>query len=88
MAMTDTEQSDVQMRLRRIEGQIRGIMGMIAEGKTCEDVVTQILAVRAGMDRVAAEVLKCHVSEAVTTRPPNEARDEVLRAIALLNKVS
>lgn len=87
-SLTDNDQADLQMRLRRIEGQIRGIMGMLAEGKSCEEVVTQILAARAGMDRVAAEVLRCHVSEAMTTRPPEEARDAVLRAIALLNKVS
>jgi len=85
--MTEAAQSDVQMRLRRIEGQIRGIIGMLAEGKSCEDVVTQIFAARAGMDSVAAEVLKCHVTEALSTRPPEEAREAVLRAINLLNKV-
>lgn len=84
---TETTQSDLQLRLRRIEGQIRGIIGMLAEGKTCEEVVTQILAARAGMDRVAAEVLKCHIDDALNTRPPEEAREAVLRAISLLNKV-
>lgn len=84
---TETSQSDLQLRLRRIEGQIRGIIGMLAEGKTCEEVVTQILAARAGMDRVAAEVLKCHIDDTLSTRPPVEAREAVLRAITLLNKV-
>jgi len=88
MATVDeSSQVDLQMRLRRIEGQIRGIIGMLADGKSCEEVVTQILAARAGMDRVAAEVLKCHVSEALTSRPPDEAREAILRAIALINKV-
>ena len=88
MATVDeASQSDLQMRLRRIEGQIRGIIGMLADGKSCEEVVTQILAARAGMDRVAAEVLKCHVSEALSSRPPDEAREAVLRAITLINKV-
>ena len=80
-------QTDIQMRLRRIEGQIRGIIGMLADGKPCEDVVTQIFAARAGMDRVAAEVLKCHVTDALSTGSPDEAREAVLRAISLLNKV-
>lgn len=80
-------QTDIQMRLRRIEGQIRGIIGMLAEGKPCEEVVTQIFAARAGMDRVAAEVLKCHVTEALSQDSPDAARESVLRAINLLNKV-
>jgi DNA-binding FrmR family transcriptional regulator len=85
--LPERAESDVQMRLRRIEGQIRGIIGMFAEGKPCEDVVTQILAARAAMDRVAMEVLKCQVEEALATRPPAEAKDAVLRAMQLLNKV-
>lgn len=85
--ITESAQSDLQLRLRRIEGQVRGIIGMLAEGKTCEEVITQILAARAGMDRVAAEVLKCHIDDTLSSRPPDEAREAVLRAITLLNKV-
>ena len=85
--MTDTGQSDVYMRLRRIEGQIRGIIGMLEEGKSCEEVVTQLLAARAAMERVAAEVLKCHVAESLSERSPDEAREAIVRAISLLTKV-
>jgi CsoR family transcriptional regulator, copper-sensing transcriptional repressor len=80
-------QSDVQMRLRRIEGQIRGVIAMLDEGKTCEEVVTQILAARAAMDRVATEVLKCHVAEALSGKSLPDARAAVERAITLLAKV-
>jgi len=84
---SERAETDVQMRLRRIEGQIRGIIGMLGDGKPCEDVVTQILAARAAMDRVAMEVLKCNVDEALDGRPPAEARDAVLRLMNLLSKV-
>jgi CsoR family transcriptional regulator, copper-sensing transcriptional repressor len=84
---TDKAQPDLVMRLRRIEGQIRGIIGMLESGKSCEDVVTQILAARAGMESVAAEVLRCHVADALASRPLDEAREEVLRAITLLARV-
>jgi DNA-binding FrmR family transcriptional regulator len=84
---TEVAQSDIQLRLRRIEGQIRGIIGMLGDGKPCEDVVTQIFAARAGMDKVAAEVLKCHVTEALSQDSPDAVRESVLRAINLLNKV-
>ena len=84
---TEKTPSDVQMRLRRIEGQIRGIIRMLDDGKSCEDVVTQIFAARAGMDKVAAEVLKCHITESLSNKPPTEARESVLRAVSLLTRI-
>lgn len=86
-APSETE-TEMQLRLRRIEGQIRGIIGMLGEGKSCEQVVTQILAARAAMDRVAIEVLKCHVEEKLREAPSEQTRDAVLRAVELLNRVS
>ncbi|HEX8033495.1 MAG TPA: metal-sensitive transcriptional regulator [Ktedonobacterales bacterium] len=86
-AVAEKAPSDVQMRLRRIEGQIRGIIRMLDEGKSCEDVVTQIFAARAGMDKVAAEVLKCHITETLVDKPPEEARESILRAVALLTRI-
>lgn len=86
-AVSDRVQTDMQMRLRRIEGQIRGIIGMLDDGKPCEEVVTQILAARAGMDRVATEVIKCYVADAMVQEPAQDAREAVLRAISLLAKV-
>lgn len=88
MAALSGTETEMQLRLRRIEGQIRGIIGMLGEGKPCEQVVTQILAARAAMDRVAIEVLKCHVEETLRDHPPDQARDAVLRAVELLNRVS
>ena len=88
MAGANENDSEMQLRLRRIEGQIRGIIGMLAEGKSCEQVVTQILAARAAMDRVAIEVLKCHVEETLRDTSPDQARESVLRAVELLNRVS
>jgi DNA-binding FrmR family transcriptional regulator len=84
---SDKSNQDLQMRLRRVEGQIRGIIGMLDDGKTCEQVVTQILAARAAMDSVAMELLRCQVDEAMADKPPAEARETVLRALNLLNRV-
>ncbi|MFI5273554.1 MAG: metal-sensitive transcriptional regulator [Ktedonobacterales bacterium] len=86
-SISDRAQTDMQLRLRRIEGQIRGIIGMLEDGKPCEEVVTQILAARAGMDRVATEVIKCYVADTISGQPSDDARDAVLRAITLLSKV-
>ena len=52
-------------RLRRIEGQVRGIGRMIEEDRYCIDVLTQIRAVRAALRGVEDEVLKDHVEHCV-----------------------
>jgi CsoR family transcriptional regulator, copper-sensing transcriptional repressor len=86
-ALTERAESDIQLRLRRIEGQIRGVIGMLGDGKPCEDVVTQVLAARAALDRVAMEILRCSVEEAVNDQLSDEAKEAVLRAITLMGKV-
>ena len=49
--------ADLQRRLRRIEGQVRGIQGMLAEERECRDVVTQIAAVTKAMEQVGFKLL-------------------------------
>jgi CsoR family transcriptional regulator, copper-sensing transcriptional repressor len=52
-------------RLARIEGQVRGVSRMVDEDRYCIDIVTQISAVRAALRRVEEEVLKDHVAHCV-----------------------
>lgn len=48
-------------RLRRIEGQIRGIHRMVAEDRMCEDVLTQLMAARSGLDQVGLLIMDHHI---------------------------
>jgi DNA-binding FrmR family transcriptional regulator len=50
----------VLKRLTRAEGQIRGISRMVAEDKYCIDVITQISAAQAALDKIALELLRDH----------------------------
>jgi CsoR family transcriptional regulator, copper-sensing transcriptional repressor len=52
-------------RLKRIEGQVRGLARMVEEDRYCIDIVTQISAVRAALRRVEEEVLRDHVAHCV-----------------------
>jgi DNA-binding FrmR family transcriptional regulator len=52
-------------RLKRIEGQIRGLAGMVEEDRYCIDVVTQIAAAKAALRRVEEEILRDHVAHCV-----------------------
>jgi len=51
---------NVLVRLKRIEGQIKGIQKMVEEGKSCIDILTQVAAVRAAINRVGAIILEQH----------------------------
>ena len=76
-------------RLRRIEGQVRGVIGMMEQEKECKDVVTQLSAIRSAVDRVIMYVVgqnmeQC-IREEVTGGGGNA--DQVIReAIELLMK--
>jgi DNA-binding FrmR family transcriptional regulator len=56
---------DVQSRLRRIEGQVRGISAMVEEDRYCIDVLTQVSAAKAALDRVALILLADHTEHCV-----------------------
>jgi CsoR family transcriptional regulator, copper-sensing transcriptional repressor len=63
-------------RLRRIEGQIRGIEGMVQEDRYCIDVLTQISAAQAALDKVALGLLDDHAHHCVVGAPTRRDRDE------------
>ena len=77
-------------RLRRIEGQVRGIAGMIEDGRYCIDVLHQLSAVKAALRRVESEVLKNHaatcVEDAVRSGDPEAQRAKVAELIDLFEK--
>lgn len=54
---------NAQLRLKKIAGQIKGIQRMIDEDKYCVDILIQIAAVRAALDRVGLIILECHSRE-------------------------
>ena len=54
----------VQKRLKRIEGQVRGVQGMVEDDRYCIDIVTQITAVQAALDKVALELCLLYTSDA------------------------
>ncbi len=58
--------SDVQKRLRRIEGQARGLQRMVDEDQYCIDVLTQISATTKALQAVALQLLEDHLGHCVT----------------------
>jgi DNA-binding FrmR family transcriptional regulator len=65
----------LQTRLRRIEGQVRGVEKMVDDDRYCIDVLTQISAIQAALDKVALGLLDGHVRHCVT-EATHEGRSE------------
>jgi DNA-binding FrmR family transcriptional regulator len=62
--MMDEMQLDATLkRLRRIEGQVRGLQRMVSEGKDCEDVLVQVMAARSGLEQISLLLLDHHVKD-------------------------
>jgi DNA-binding FrmR family transcriptional regulator len=63
--MHDATKSELTKRLRRIEGQVGGLLRMVEQDRYCVDVLTQIHAVRAALHKVEETILGDHVSHCV-----------------------
>jgi CsoR family transcriptional regulator, copper-sensing transcriptional repressor len=75
-------------RLRRIEGQVRGVERMVEEDRYCIDVITQISAIQAALDKVALGVLDDHADHCIiggaSEAPPEQLKDELMAAVTRL----
>ena len=69
-------------RLRRIEGQVRGLQGMVEDDRYCIDVLTQISAVQAALDKVALGLLDEHARHCVMGAPGEIQGDRTSELIA------
>ena len=75
-------------RLRRIEGQIRGVLAMMEEGRDCKDVVTQLSAVRHAVDKAIATIVVANLEFCLRKdiEEHAETHETVKQAIDLLLK--
>lgn len=76
---------DMLKRLRRIEGQVKGIQKMIEEDKYCVDILTQVAAVRAAVNKVGSLILEKHsmtcIENAASTEDRKKALTELTKTI-------
>ena len=74
-------------RLNRVEGQVRGVKGMVEDDRYCIDVLTQISAVQAALDKVALGLLDEHARHCVVSAEDGERvemTDELMAAVGRL----
>jgi DNA-binding FrmR family transcriptional regulator len=80
--MQPATKTAVLKRLSRIEGQVRGLAGMVEGDRYCIDVVTQISAVRAALRRAEEEILRDHVAHCVEHAILSGDKDDQRRKVA------
>src|SRR5215469_10116182 len=89
LCMSKDGRTGLLNRLRRIEGQVRGVARMVEEDRYCIEVMTQIRAVRAALARVESELLKGHldhcIESAIVSGDQTEQRRKAAELIELLD---
>ena len=90
--MHDATKQSVAARLKRIEGQVRGMLRMVEQDRYCVDVLTQVSAVRAALHKVEEQILRDHVSNCVAgafvSGNPVEQRHKVEELVDTIGRMT
>lgn len=85
MAKGEISKENILNRLKKIEGQAKGIQKMIEEDKCCGDIMIQISAIRSAINRVGGFVMERYIkeclSESLKNESGNKSVDEVIETI-------
>ncbi|MGN8772216.1 metal-sensitive transcriptional regulator [Paenibacillus barengoltzii] len=84
---SETTKNDLTNRLNRIEGQIRGIKGMIDRDTYCDDVLNQIASVQSALNGVAKLLLEHHMKSCVIERIQEGDTNVVKELMVTVNKL-
>ena len=71
-----TAKKEVMMRLRRIEGQLRGLQRMVEEGVPCSEILTQVAAVTSAVKRVGMVMVQGYMEECLEKAKKEEGRKQ------------
>lgn len=85
----DKEFKDLMNRLRRIEGQVRGVEGMLEDGAYCTDIIMQVQAVTSALDSFSRVLLDNHIRSCVADgikSGNDEVIDELIETIRRMTK--
>ena len=86
-ARSEEEKKDLLNRLKRIEGQVRGLQGMVEKDVYCTDVLTQVAAVTAALNSFSRLLLSNHIHTCVADELRNGHDAVVDELMALLQKL-
>jgi DNA-binding FrmR family transcriptional regulator len=81
MKVDEDAVADVVKRLRRAEGQIRGVIAMLESGRDCAEVVTQLSAVSRALDRAGFKVIASGLQQCMTAQ--SEGKDQTVNLVQM-----
>jgi DNA-binding FrmR family transcriptional regulator len=83
------DKNDLLPRLRKIEGQVRGLQRMVGADEYCIDILTQISAAQSGLRKVAVRLLDDHISHCVadSIASGDDAGDKISEATAAIDRL-
>ncbi|HBV99432.1 MAG TPA: transcriptional regulator [Desulfotomaculum sp.] len=83
-------QGEMLNRLKKIEGQVRGVHKMIQEGRSCGDIVIQLAAIKAAVNRVGTTVLACHLADQIegALQEERDVRESLEEFMSIFKKFS
>lgn len=79
---SDREKTEVLTRLRRVEGQIRGIQRMVEEDRDCEAIATQLLAARSALDKASLYIMSHQIEDCLLDPAERGNRRRLQRVIS------
>jgi CsoR family transcriptional regulator, copper-sensing transcriptional repressor len=90
--MHEVTRKAISARLKRIEGQVGGLLRMVEDNRYCVDILTQINAVRAALHKVEEQILRDHVShcvaDAFTSGSPLDQRHKIDELVDTIGRMT
>ena len=88
--LVDGEKTELRKRLKKVAGQINGIDKMLSDGRYCVDIIQQILAAKAALNKVALIILESHAKSCMVTAiqegHAEQSIDELMKVLKQFNK--
>lgn len=89
-AVSSDDGAKIRNRLRRIEGQVRGVVQMVEDDRYCIDILNQMQAIKAALGRAESEILKrhagCCIADAIASGDTDEQKQKFGELIDLFEK--
>jgi CsoR family transcriptional regulator, copper-sensing transcriptional repressor len=82
----EIERKNILNRLKRLEGQIRGLQSMVESGKGCEDVLTQVMAAKSALNQVGLRIISCSMKTCLAGSPERNSDELIDEALELFLK--
>jgi DNA-binding FrmR family transcriptional regulator len=83
-----TQREQLYSRLRRVEGQVRGLQRMLAENRGCAEVLTQLSAARNALDEVGKILLDGEIERCLDESSDTQARESLQQALRMWARIS